>query len=375
MFWKRKRKSDHEVVIAYLQQRLVELVEELKTDIQPDTRLETHLSKLDWIISLFHEIGHLYRLEGRSREEAQIKAQAAKFFLLLPARREFDRLAAAEKWLLEAIAILQAGAPSVSLADAHTVLGELLLRRAAEARDGRARAEMLLSAGENLEAALAVAENETLKNHWRDENQPQRPSRELYLTDLFNKLGNLQRNLATAFPAQSVGHLTKAHGYYSRALDYCPREQATDLFAVTQNNLGMVGMMIAGQAADEATLREAEEHFHRALAAVEKGRQPQLYALLHSNLGELMLAYTGVQVRSRYELLQHAMSHFGEALPYFPQEHHPLQYARILFGQGRALAMMGQKDAARQLYQEAYDLRSHLPDQGRQIEKALAELS
>jgi tetratricopeptide (TPR) repeat protein len=133
--------------------------------------------------------------------------------------------------------------------------------------------------------------------------------------------------------------------------------------------------MIAGQAADEATLHEAEEHFYNALKAVEKGRQPQLYAMLHSNLGELMLAYTSINTHSRYDLLQNAMSHFGEALPLFPQDHHPLQYARILFGQGRALAMMGQKDAARQLYQEAYELRNHLPDHGRQIEKALADLS
>ena len=375
MFWKRKRRNENEIVIAYLQRRLVEQVEELKANIKPNSNPEIHLAKLDWIISLFHEVGHLYLLEGRPRDEAQIKAQAAKFLLLLPARRDFDRLAAAEKWLLESIATLRSGELTFSLADAHAVLGDLLLRRAMETKDPEARRAALSAARENLEAALAVAENESLADRWRDDNQPNRPSRELYLTDLFNKLGSLRRNLATANPVESFAHLTKAHEYYSRALTYCPRSQAPELYAVTQNNLGMVGMLIAGQAADEATLNEAEKHFRDALQAVEKGRQPHLYAMLHSNLGELMLAFTGTHAHSRYELLQSAMSHFGEALPFFPQDHYPLQYARILFGQGRALAMMGQKDAARQLFQEAYDFRSHLPDNGRQIEKALAELS
>jgi tetratricopeptide (TPR) repeat protein len=358
--WQKKAPAA-DPIERHFQRRLVEMVDALKTS-------DEHASPphLERIIALFLELGHLYRETGRERDEAQVKAQAAKFMMVLPPRQEIDRLAMAQQLLREAIAVFaESDAGSSRLADARIVLAEYLSRESAET-EGETRDRLLNEAETELRAALDI-----LVAH-----QPAEPdaATKTLMADLFNKLGNLAKSRSMGQTAGRRDHLKQARDFFAQAAAVCPADVSPDMFALTENNLGSTQIMLLGNRADEPGLNVAREHFSAALAAIDRTSQPHLHAMVHSNLGELALSLMKVKTGSSYDLLQSAMSHFGEALPAFPAAKFPQQYAKILFGQGRALARMGQKDEARRLLSEALDYREYLPDDGAQIEDALGEL-
>jgi tetratricopeptide (TPR) repeat protein len=374
MFWRRSEKKDNAVVIRYLQRRLLELVEEFKRENRPDTPLAGLQPKLDRIISLFLELGHLFHLNAQFKEEAQIKAQAAKFLLALPPQREVNRLEMARQSLQEAIKALEHAAPSLTLADAHITLAEILSRGAAAEQDGTRRRAVHDAAEAHLRAGLDIVTATAAQEKPGAANEAIRVLRELATADLYNKLGNLEKDRAVNEPGDRTRRLHKAREYYEVGLTHCRRELSPDIFAMTQNNLGSVEVLLSRLGDDDALLKQAEGRFEAALTALSKDKQPQLHALVHGNLAELLLLMVDTKLRSKYESLQHAIMHFGEALPAFPADRFPQQRAKILYGQGRALALMGQREEAKKLLEDALALKEHLPDNGQQIAETLEDL-
>ncbi len=369
MKWPWSKKSREHPVIEHLQRRLVELVDDLKTA-DDATDAATHAPRLQRTIALFLELGHVYRQIGRPREEAQVKAQAAKFMLVLPARQEINCWAQARQLLREAIeAISQSDATSMQLADAHIVLAEFLSREAMEATQGEQRKTNLADAERSLRTALEIIRGRTDAT-----DAQQAGAANIQLADLYNKLGNIAKTRAATEPDNRRSRLQDAEDFFTQALSHCSPETSADMFAITENNLGSIKVTLLADAGDEAALRRAGEHFDAALRVIERSRQPHLHAMVHSNLGELALTLTNMGAGGRFDLLQSALSHLGEALPSFPANQFPQQHAKILFGQGRALVAMGQKDEAKQLFKEALAYRNHLPDGGAQIKASLAEL-
>ncbi|MDP8226004.1 MAG: hypothetical protein P9L99_21770 [Candidatus Lernaella stagnicola] len=371
MRWPWSQKKDDSAVAEYVKQRLVELIAELRGIDPSQAEVAYHLPLLQRIITLFLELGHVYEKNGQARDAAQVKAQAAKFMLVLPARQEINHWAVAKDLLGQAIeALTEQDDPSLQLADAHIVRAEYLTREAAQtagAPDRGARRDEakkhLLSALEMLGVLAPDAPNKAAEHL------------SIQTADLYNKLGNLEKARALDAPPDADRHLRAALEYFTAALPHCAAGKSDDLLALTENNLGSVRVMLVGDRADETALREAGEHFQAALRVLDRARQPHLYSMIHSNLGELALALHESAGRRKFELLQSALSHFGEAMPGFPSEQFPQQYAKILYGQGRALAAMGQKDEARRSFEEALEFRDHLPDAGRQIKERLQRLS
>lgn len=366
MKWPWSPKETNDPVIGHLQRRLAELVGQLGNTQQPKAALPVYLPDIERVIALFLELGHVYAMRGRPAEQAQVKAQAAKFMLVLPAQHEINYLSYAQVLLTEAVAELaKHDQARADLADAQVVLGEFVSREAVGQPDAAQRRARFDEAEEHLRQALALLAPPDTAPAGSVAQQ---------VADIHNKLGNIAKSRAGTQPGDREVLLRMAEQHFHDALKVCDAETSPDMFALTQNNLGSVQIMALGERVDADALHAAGERFHAALRAISRQRQPHLHAMVHSNLGELDLALTQAGTGSRFELLQSAVSHFGEALTAFPPEVFPAQHAKILYGQGRALALMGQKDEARRLLKEALEYRHALPDEGRQIEKTLDEL-
>lgn len=374
MFERFRLRQRRSAAIAYLQQRLAELANDLRKETTTTTQPAVYLPKVDRILALFLELGHLYHLTGRYIEEAQVKVQTAKFLLILPAQPPVERRELAIKLLREAIAAQVNTRVTLPLADSHVMLSEYLMQQALTRQDPAQLLEIFREAEEHLLAAAAIYLQPASPDPDR-KAAPDKHTLQMHLADLYNKLGNLEKSRAAAEPAQDRAHLEKALVHYAQAEEYCSAASSPDLFAITRNNVGSVQVMLA--LIDNAVehMRLAAEQFRTALSALDRHRQPQLHALVHTNLGEVLLALSGAQIGPTYEQLQQSLLHFGEALPAFPPDRFPQQYAKILYGQGRALKLMGQREEARNLLAEALIYRAHLPNNGRQVEELLHDLS
>jgi len=337
----RKRRTE---AIAYLQQRLAELATDLRKEPNPAMPPASYLSKVDRLMALFMELGHLFQLTGRCAEEAQVKLQAAKFLLVWPAQPAGNRRAPAIELLREAIAAQEKTGAVLQLADAHVVLSEYLAQQAGEGQDPAQLLEIYRETEMHLQAAAEIYLRPELRRRLRRKSATEEQRLGMHLADLYNKLGNLEKNRAAAEPTLDRVHLQKALDHNARAEEYCSPDVSPDLFAITRNNVGSVQVMLA--LIDDAVehMRQAAEQFRAALGALDRHRQPQLHALVHTNLGEVLLALSGAQVGPTFEQLQQSLLHFGEALPPFPPDRFPQQYAKILYGQGRALKLIGQRE-------------------------------
>ena len=133
--------------------------------------------------------------------------------------------------------------------------------------------------------------------------------------------------------------LSEAVRVYAAALDLASREEAPELFTVTQNCLGNT-LLLLGELEGKAELLEHSAAAYRAAAgAMERGRSERDWALVHSNLGTVLLK--AGELTNTERSYADAAKAFEAALDVLRPDENTQDWASAEAGRGTALGRLG----------------------------------
>ena len=133
--------------------------------------------------------------------------------------------------------------------------------------------------------------------------------------------------------------LAKAIRVYAAALQIQPRDEAPELYTVTQNCLGNT-LLRLGELEGKAELLEHSASAYRlAASAMERGRSERDWALVHSNLGTALLK--AGELANAERNYADAASAFETALGVLRPEANTVDWASAEAGRGTALGRLG----------------------------------
>ncbi len=133
--------------------------------------------------------------------------------------------------------------------------------------------------------------------------------------------------------------LAEAVRVYAAALQMCPREEAPELYTVTQNCLGNT-LLRLGELEGKAELLEHSAAAYRlAASAMERDRSERDWALVHSNLGTVLLK-AGELANAEHNYAEAATA-FETALEALRPDANTPDWAAAEAGRGTALGRLG----------------------------------
>ncbi len=186
------------------------------------------------------------------------------------------------------------------------------------------------------EPSRAVAR---LRDRLRAESAPRDP---LHRATLLTQLGEALQELGSD---GSRGPLLEAVRCYQQALQLgVTPEGHPAWFARLQNNLGLAYLsMPAREASDQLRVGIAVQAFRWAAAAIDRNREPGLWASMTMNLANALQYLPSSHPE---ENLARAVAAYDDVLAVRTAERDPVGHARTLLNQANALAHLGQFDVA-----------------------------
>ena len=133
--------------------------------------------------------------------------------------------------------------------------------------------------------------------------------------------------------------LSEAVRVYAAALQIQPREEAPELYTVTQNCLGNTLLRLGELEGKAELLEHSASAYKLAAGAMERGRSERDWALVHSNLGTALLK-AGELTDAQRNYIE-AASAFETALGVLKPDANTADWASAQAGHGTALGRLG----------------------------------
>ncbi len=189
-----------------------------------------------------------------------------------------------------------------------------------------------------------------------------------------NNLGNACMGLPAPTPEERADNIRKAVECYKATLEIYRKDEYPVDYAMTQNNLGNAYMGLPAPTPEERAdnVRKAVECYKAALEIHRKDEYPVDYAMTQNNLGNAYMDLPASTPEERADNVRKAVECYEATLEIYRKDEYPQAFCFTAANMGIALESIKDKQACYWL-SGAYALKQYLPDQGKKVEKIMAE--